>query len=200
MWHIYDIRHLLYCNTIHPLLTSLDSVIRLGYMDDVTLDGPQDVVATDVQSVLNLGHAIGLSLNIAKCEIIITHPYGVVTYRSNSFVFCAYPVIGCRTVGLHIFPDLLRMQLGQGDVKILPEQSTDWRRSADIRMRLYFLEFFSALQEYSICFAARRRSTISALQTFDDHLRLAVSNIINSGSWHPMDADLSTNQVWRFGD
>jgi len=119
MWHIYDIRHLLYCNTIHPLLTSLDSVIRLGYMDDVTLDGPQDVVATDVQSVLNLGHAIGLSLNIAKCEIIITHPYGVVTYRSNSFVFCAYPVIGCRTVGLHIFPDLLRMQLGQGDVKIL---------------------------------------------------------------------------------
>ena len=42
---------LLFCNTIHPLLTSLDSVLRLGYMDVVTLGGPQDVVSRDVQSV-----------------------------------------------------------------------------------------------------------------------------------------------------
>jgi len=42
-------------------------------------------------------------------------------------------------------------------------------------MLSYFSEHLSALRECSICFAARRQS-ISALQTFDDHLRLAVSN------------------------
>ena len=40
--------------------------------------GPQDVVAKDVQSVLNLGHVFGINLNTAKCEII-THPDGTVT-------------------------------------------------------------------------------------------------------------------------
>ena len=36
---------LLFCNTIHPLLTSLYSVLCLAYMDDVTLGGPQVAVA-----------------------------------------------------------------------------------------------------------------------------------------------------------
>ena len=33
---------LLFCNTIHPLLESLGSVLHLGYMDDVTLGGSRD--------------------------------------------------------------------------------------------------------------------------------------------------------------
>ena len=36
---------LLFCNTIQPLLTSLDSDLNLGYLDDVSLGGPADVVA-----------------------------------------------------------------------------------------------------------------------------------------------------------
>jgi len=31
--------HLLFCNTIKPLLTSLDSELNLGYLDDVSLGG-----------------------------------------------------------------------------------------------------------------------------------------------------------------
>ena len=38
---------LLFCNTIHALLESLGSVLRLGYMDDVTLGGSQGTVAKD---------------------------------------------------------------------------------------------------------------------------------------------------------
>jgi len=93
------------------------------WLDDVTLGDPQDVVARDVQSVLNLGNAVGLNLNIAKCEII-TNPDGVVTDLTLlSFVHIESP--DAELLGLHFFPNLLWMQLGQGDAKISPEQSTD---------------------------------------------------------------------------
>jgi len=92
---------LLYCNTIHPLPTSLDSVLRLGYMDDFTLGGPQDVVAKDGQSVLNLGHAVGLNLNIAKCEII-TYPDGVVT-DPTLLSFMHMQSSDAELLGLHFF-------------------------------------------------------------------------------------------------
>jgi len=62
---------LLFCNTIHPLLESLGSVLRLGYMDDVTLGGSQ--LAKDVQTVIDVGRDMGLNINVSKCELI-AHP------------------------------------------------------------------------------------------------------------------------------
>ena len=38
---------LLFCNTIHPLLSSLKSNLNLGYLDDVTLGGTVKTVASD---------------------------------------------------------------------------------------------------------------------------------------------------------
>ena len=38
---------LLFCNRIHTLLSSLASELNLGYVDDVTLGGPVDTVASD---------------------------------------------------------------------------------------------------------------------------------------------------------
>ena len=61
---------LLFCLTIHPLLQSLSSTLKVGYLDDVTLGGPAAVVNNDVLRVQTTGSAIGLSLNVAKCEII----------------------------------------------------------------------------------------------------------------------------------
>lgn len=61
---------LLFCLTIHPLLTSLSSNLRIGYLDDVTLGGDIDTVSQDVTSVQSRGAAIGLCLNTSKCEFI----------------------------------------------------------------------------------------------------------------------------------
>ena len=72
---------LLFCNTIHPLLASLSSVLKLGYMDDVTLGGPQETVAKDIKLIMNASQDIGLNLNTAKCELVcnsgcqITDPF-----------------------------------------------------------------------------------------------------------------------------
>ena len=38
--------------TIHHTLQSLDSIFIIDYVNDVTLGGPQDIVAYDVNSVI----------------------------------------------------------------------------------------------------------------------------------------------------
>jgi len=47
-----EIRGVIYHSAIHPPLESLGSVLRLGYMNDVTLGGSQETVAKDVQTVI----------------------------------------------------------------------------------------------------------------------------------------------------
>jgi hypothetical protein len=61
---------LIFCNTIHPLLASLRSELNLDYLDDVTLGGPLDIVASDVRQIITAGEPIGLHLNYSKCEIV----------------------------------------------------------------------------------------------------------------------------------
>jgi len=68
---------LLFSLTIHPLLDSLNSALTLGYLDDLTLGDDQAVIADDVSRVISAGSALGLSLNIDKCEII-TRPTTVI--------------------------------------------------------------------------------------------------------------------------
>ena len=53
----------LFCATIHPLLSSLTSILRLGYMDDVTVGGPESQIASDVETIRSKGGEIGVHLN-----------------------------------------------------------------------------------------------------------------------------------------
>ena len=61
---------LLFCNSIHPLLSTLESQLNLGYLDDVTLGGSVTTVAKDVSKVVDVGGQLGLTLNASKCELI----------------------------------------------------------------------------------------------------------------------------------
>ena len=61
---------LLFCLTLQPVLSSLSSKLRIGYLDYVTLGGPMADVENDVNVVVDSGKAIGLTLNSSKCEII----------------------------------------------------------------------------------------------------------------------------------
>jgi len=57
---------LLFSNTLQPVLSSLQAHLNLGYLDDVTLGGPVEMVASDVADIVNAGSKIDLSLNAAK--------------------------------------------------------------------------------------------------------------------------------------
>ena len=41
-----------------------------GYMDDITLGGTRNDVASDVTKILSEGGSLGLQLNTTKCELI----------------------------------------------------------------------------------------------------------------------------------
>jgi Reverse transcriptase (RNA-dependent DNA polymerase) len=64
---------LLFCLPIQSILSSLQSSLRIGYLDDVTLGGIASTVATDVQTIIREAGKMGLTLNFTKCEIINTH-------------------------------------------------------------------------------------------------------------------------------
>ena len=49
---------------------TIRELTNLDYLDDVTLGGPKEMVASDVAEIVNAGSKIGLSLNVAKCELI----------------------------------------------------------------------------------------------------------------------------------
>ena len=53
-----------------PLLTSLLSLLNEGYLDDLTLGEPEDVVASDIRTVIARSAELGLHLNVPKCESI----------------------------------------------------------------------------------------------------------------------------------
>ena len=61
---------LLFCLTIQPLLNALNSSLKVGYLDDITLGGSSQVVSEDVSTIIREGQELGLSLNICKCELI----------------------------------------------------------------------------------------------------------------------------------
>jgi len=61
---------LLFCNTVPPLISSLQAELNLGYLDDVSLGGQVEMVASDVAEIVRAGSDLGLSLNVDKCELI----------------------------------------------------------------------------------------------------------------------------------
>ena len=61
---------LLFCLTIQPILSSLSSKLKVGYLDDITLGGHANAVNKDVSTIMSCGSDVGLHLNLSKCEII----------------------------------------------------------------------------------------------------------------------------------
>jgi len=75
----------LFCNTIHPLLKSIESELNLGYLDDCTLGGEVETVARDVAKIVEFGGKLGLRLNISKCELISHAGFSVNDALLSSF-------------------------------------------------------------------------------------------------------------------
>jgi len=76
---------LLFSNTIHPVLSSLEASLNLGNVDNVTLGGTVKAVASDVAKIVKAGTEIGLSLNVSKCEFIAHKDFQVDDALLQSF-------------------------------------------------------------------------------------------------------------------
>ena len=115
---------LLFCSTIHPLITSLSSDLTLGYLDGLTLAGPQSVVAADIQQVMAEGSKMGLRLNPSKCEVISHPDPNIVDQTMSSFTFVS--VADATLLGARCSRAKFLMTLGWHAVAIGNGQWTDF--------------------------------------------------------------------------
>ena len=65
---------LLFCLSIHRIVCSIKSGFVSGYLDDLGVGGLVSSVITDIKSIEEQAHKVGLSLNHSKCEIISSDP------------------------------------------------------------------------------------------------------------------------------
>ena len=82
---------LLFSLTLHPILLSMKSPVKFGYLDDVTAAGPELTVEEDVKQLSQSSIDIGLTLNVTKCELIIADGRR-----------CSLPIIGSF---IHVDPE-----------------------------------------------------------------------------------------------
>ena len=158
----------------------------LGYLDDLTLAGPQSVVAADIQQVMAEGSKMGLCLNPSKCEVISHLDSNIVDQTMSSFTFVS--VADATLLGAPLFPG-----------KVLDDtwlaRCEDLKRAVD---RLSLLSAQDALLLLRVSFSAPRVQHLlrcspsvdnPALDLFDGHLRSALSHITRPG-WGSLQGDL----------
>ena len=61
---------LLFSLTVHPILKTLKSELRIFYLDDGTMGGKLEDVTGDLKTMEQMGGALGLVLNHSKSEVI----------------------------------------------------------------------------------------------------------------------------------
>ena len=72
---------LLFCLTIHPLITHLKSEFKVCYLDDDTISGAEAEVLQDFQFIEYQAAHLGLHLNCAKTELICEDPAGSLLFQ-----------------------------------------------------------------------------------------------------------------------
>ena len=168
---------LLFCIALHPLLSSLKSSLNIGYMDDVTLGGHEDVVEKDVAFLSESGASIGLHLNINKCELI--HAGDYIPGTSNLRSFQSVSLSKATLLGAPLLT-------GHGLDDALDDCCTDLSSAIN---RLKSIESHDALILLRSCFCAPKVQHIlrctpcnghPALGHFDSLLRSGLSAIVNS--------------------
>lgn len=165
-----------FCVTIQPLLKRLQSELRIGFLDDLTLGGYSDVVASDVDLIDREAAALGLKLNKSKCEVIgnseqVLMQSAFVGFRSTS-------VGEMRLLGAPVMP-------GLEVSKALDEKTQDLQRAVS-RLTLLQAQDALTLLRHSLSipklmYTLRTSDCQSspALTDFDKTLRDGLSAILN---------------------
>ena len=60
-----------FCESIQPILNELDSDLKIGFIDDLSMSSDLLTLAKDVETIMKAETSTGLKLNTAKCEIIM---------------------------------------------------------------------------------------------------------------------------------
>ena len=168
---------LLFCNAIQELVDSLCADLNLSYLDDLTLGGPEEAIAQDVQRIIEVGDAMGLHLNIAKCELITSPDFHVsdATLRS----FSRISIADASLLGAPLFPGEV---LDETWAAACSELSRAVERLKCIGSQDALILLRSSFSAPRVQHLLRCSPSVDhpALLEFDELLRSAVSLISNS--------------------
>ena len=76
--------HMLFCPTIHELISSIASELKVFHLDDGTKGGDLEDLRADLRKSEDHGWAIGLTVNVHKSELI-SHGQSVVEVMISDF-------------------------------------------------------------------------------------------------------------------
>jgi len=167
---------LLFCMTLHPVLSQCDAEIRIGYLDDVTLGGSISLISQNVEYLKEASLNLGLVLNDNKCEIISNSIPQTLPSSVKDFLYVH------SSDAVLLGSPLLR---GAATQKVLGDRVESLKVAAD---RLEWLQAHDALtilkhtlSRPSLLHILRSSPCAShaSLEEFDDTLRNCLSQMLN---------------------
>ena len=173
---------LLFCVTLHESLASLNSRIKLGYLDDISLIDTPHVICDDLQRLIVSSKEIGLHLNPTKCEVTpLSH-----VAPSDSLAGVETLLPGARVVPLDT-QEFLGSPIGINAIEL--HLSRHLESFMSLSNRLYSLDPHRAFFLLKNCFTMpkflytlRTSPTFlfpNLLSSIDDAIRSTLSNIVN---------------------
>ena len=167
---------LLFCLTIQPILNSLRSNLTVSFLDDLTLGGPEFIVADDVNSIIRQAASVGLELNVQKCEIICSPMKVLQEEIFGDFIRFTLPQ--ATLLGAPLFK-------GSAMDEMLNSRCEDLRRAV-ARLKMLsahdaLLMLKSAISAPKVLYIMRASPCFNhpSLQLFDDLLREGLSSSAN---------------------
>ena len=170
------LRPLFFSLAVHPILQLLESEVTIGFLDDFSCFGDLEVLAQDISRVDQLSKAMGLNLNLRKCEIITEAHQSALPTILQSLIY-----LNTEEASLLGAP----ITTGQAMNTILQAKCADLARA---RERLPLIAAHDALLILRKLVGASKLLYIlkcspcaghPALEVFDEHLRSALSTIAN---------------------
>ena len=128
---------LLFCLVLQPILSSLTSELRIGYIDDITVGGTLTSVEHDVNFIRNNGLSVELYLNATKCELITTATPAQTSILSKFII--VKPSNKCL-IGATLFPGTCLNEMLQHKLEEFEHRSTKLR-SIDAHDALLIIKF-----------------------------------------------------------
>jgi Reverse transcriptase (RNA-dependent DNA polymerase) len=168
---------LLFSNTIQPMLEDVHSDLRLAYLDDVTLGGPEEVVSKDVDYIVAEGGKMGLRLNESKCELLAQDHFIPKVGRFGTFTRIRLP--DATLLGAPLFRGAAQDDAWSQRCKDLANAV---RNMKSIRSQDALILLRAAFGTPKVLHLLRCTPSVGhpALANFDEQLRLAVQQITNT--------------------
>jgi len=167
---------LLFCMTMHPVLSQCDAEIRIGYLDDVTLGGSISSLSQNVEYLKEASLSLGLVLNNNKCEFISNSIPQSLPSALQNFLYvntsdaillgspilrgaATQKVLGDRVESLKVAADRLKLLQAHDALTIL-------KHSLSLPSLLHILRSSPCADHAS-------------LEDFDETLRICLSQMLN---------------------